>query len=107
MTGRWRSHLHPSIAKMAPQKRILSLINQAFRLRGINPAGDQRGCSPHLDTPFDGARSKLRGILDLIEKPHFHRPLDQHCGFGHSERPGIDIDTQIIIQYERSPPSVF
>ncbi|MBM2805815.1 MAG: hypothetical protein HW419_3708, partial [Deltaproteobacteria bacterium] len=31
---------------------------------GINPAGDQRGCSPPLDSPFDGARSKLRGILD-------------------------------------------
>ena len=39
-------------------------INGAFRLRGINPAGDQRGCSPPLDSPFDGARSKLRGILD-------------------------------------------
>jgi hypothetical protein len=38
-------------------------INQAFRLRGINLAGDQRGCSPPLETPFDGARSKLRGLL--------------------------------------------
>ncbi len=41
-----------------------STINQAFRLRGINLAGDQRGCSSPLETPFDGPRSKLRGILD-------------------------------------------
>ncbi len=39
------------------------LINGAFRLRGINPAGDQRGCSPPLKTPFDGPGSKLRGII--------------------------------------------
>jgi hypothetical protein len=40
-------------------------INGAFRLPGMEPAGDQRGCSPPLETPFNGAHSKLRGILDL------------------------------------------
>jgi hypothetical protein len=54
-----------------PRLRFLSLrqipspgqINGAFRVRGINPARDQRGCSPPLDFPFNGARSKLRGII--------------------------------------------
>src|SRR5262245_59303771 len=41
------------------------LINQAFRMRAINPACDPRGCSPPLDSPFNGARSKLRGLISL------------------------------------------
>jgi uncharacterized protein len=31
--------------------RATSLINEAFRVRGIDPARDQRGCSPPLETP--------------------------------------------------------
>ncbi len=30
----------------------------------MNPARDQRGCSPPLETPFSCARRKQRGILD-------------------------------------------
>src|SRR5262245_53872255 len=44
-------------------------INQTFRMRGISPARDQRGCSRPLDFPFNSARSKLWGIIRFKVAP--------------------------------------
>jgi hypothetical protein len=52
-------------AGFSPEMAI-TLINQAFRLRGINPGADQNGCYPPVETPLNSARSALRGIFDLI-----------------------------------------
>ena len=34
-----------------------------IRERGLDPARDQRGCSPPLETPFNCARLKRRGLM--------------------------------------------
>src|SRR5262245_19353668 len=53
-----------------PTRRVQVLAGvdkPAFRLRGINPPRDQRGCPPPLDSPFNGARSSFGELLD---SPH-------------------------------------
>jgi hypothetical protein len=62
----------PWVAELRGARRRRSMrcsfprpLNQAFRARGINPARDQRGCSPPLETPFNCARRKQREIFRL------------------------------------------
>ena len=58
-------------ARFAHQKTRRA-INKAFRVRGINPARDQRGCSPPLETPISYARRSRRGIF------RFNLPGKEH-----------------------------
>ena len=47
--------------KIAITKLAINLI----RDRGLNPARDQRGWSPPLETPFNCSRLKRRGLLRI------------------------------------------
>ena len=42
-------------------------INQFNSRAGFEPARDQRGCSPPLETPFICARLKRRGLLRITQ----------------------------------------
>jgi hypothetical protein len=44
------------VSSMSPSTTVY------FACVALNPAGDQRRCSAPPETPFDGARSKLRRI---------------------------------------------
>ena len=59
-----RPDAEPVASTTMSNRRGCQSFNRAFRDRGMNPARDQRGCSPPLETPFSCARRKQRGILD-------------------------------------------
>ena len=47
-------------------KSVVFLQINLIRERGLNPARDQRGCSPPLETPFNCSRLKRRGLLRIM-----------------------------------------
>jgi len=50
------------LESLSPPKDCRS-IHQAFRLRGIYPAGDQRGCSPPFGNPIRWCPQQTAGNL--------------------------------------------
>jgi len=47
-----------------PRRLSINLIRE----RGLDPARNQRGCSPPLETPFNCARLKRRGLIRINSK---------------------------------------
>ena len=94
-----------SLKYVSPDRRILARktgrvlhrgsINPVFRVRGINPARDPRGCSPPLETPFtkESINKQLRGDRGTRPGERGHRNATgrfrpRRLGFSPSERTG-------------------
>src|SRR5262245_2735702 len=76
-------------------------MNQTCRMWGIDPACDQRGCSPLLDSPFNGARSRLRGIIRLLLLAFAGMIFVTASQWSHAAEPSAKTETEIDVTADK------